>query len=76
MEDLKGTLAEDEVMVLLRQMFEIGAIGLRSPAGGRENTDFAYRRVAGGGSFTTKKHYVLHNALTVAWNRPWVPPSE
>lgn len=71
-EELDGILSEEELTLLLRQLFDIGAIGLRSPAGQGESTDFVYRKGGAGGSFTRRRRFVLHNALTVAWNRSWV----
>lgn len=59
-----------EIKALLRQLFEVGGIGIRNASGRVEYTDFVFRRV-GGGSFTTRYGFLLHNALTRAWNRPW-----
>ncbi|SIR94889.1 hypothetical protein [Microbacterium sp. RURRCA19A] len=64
--EVKGELDETEVKQLLKQMFEIGGIGIRNGS----YTDFVYRRVGGAG-FTTRHGFMLHDALTRAWNRPW-----
>jgi hypothetical protein len=64
--DLEGELSPVEVKSLLKQMFETGGIGI---VNGR-NTDFVFRRVSGAG-FTTRYKFMLHDALTRAWNRPW-----
>lgn len=68
--ELDGELEPSEVKALLRQMFEVGGIGIRNTAGRVEHTDFVYRKVSGAG-FTTRNGFLLHNALTRAWNRPW-----
>ncbi|MDP9380745.1 MAG: hypothetical protein M3Q29_11465 [Chloroflexota bacterium] len=68
--ELEGELEPAETKQLLRQMFEIGGIGIRNESGRIEYTDFVYRRVSGAG-FTTRYGFLLHNSLVVAWNRPW-----
>jgi hypothetical protein len=68
--ELIDQLTPAETKALLRQMFEVGGIGIRNASGRLEYTDFVFRRV-GGGSFTTRYGFLLHNALTRAWNRPW-----
>ena len=68
--ELEGELEPAETKALLRQMFEIGGIGIRNQSGRVEHTDFVYRRISGGG-FTTRYGFLLHDALTRAWNRPW-----
>ena len=69
--ELKGVLEPGEVRLLLKQLFEIGGIGVRNYSGANaEYTDFVFRRVSGAG-FTTRHGFLLHNALVVAWNRPW-----
>ena len=42
----------------------------RSTVQQRPYTDFVYRRVSGAG-FTIRHGFLLHNAVVVAWNRPW-----
>ncbi|UPK75699.1 hypothetical protein MU582_03380 [Nocardioidaceae bacterium SCSIO 66511] len=69
-EDLEGSLEPRETMMLLKQMFEVGGIGIRNASGKIEHTDFVFRKVSGAG-FTARYGFVLHNALTRAWNRPW-----
>jgi hypothetical protein len=66
-EEVKGELDPVEVKQLLKQMFEIGGIGIRNGA----HTDFVYRRSSGAG-FTVRQGFMLHDALTRAWNRPWI----
>ncbi|KQP66899.1 hypothetical protein ASF47_04120 [Nocardioides sp. Leaf285] len=65
-EELAGDLEPNEIKALLRQMFETGGIGVRNG----QNTDFVYRKVSGAG-FTVRYQFVLQDALTRAWNRPW-----
>ncbi|KQQ94576.1 hypothetical protein ASF62_10935 [Leifsonia sp. Leaf325] len=65
-DEVKGELEPVEVKQLLKQMFEIGGIGVRNG----KFVDFVYRRVGGAG-FTTRHGFMLHDALTRAWNRPW-----
>jgi hypothetical protein len=47
-------------------MFDIGGIGIRNGA----YTDFVHRRVGSAG-FTVRHGFMLHDAFTHAWNRPW-----
>ncbi len=68
--ELEGELQPTETKQLLRQMFEIGGIGIRNESGRTDYTDFVYRRISGAG-FTTRYGFLLHNSLVVAWNRPW-----
>ena len=68
--EVAGDLDDGETKALLRQMFETGGLGVRNSSGRDEYTDFIYRRISGGG-FTLRHGFLLHNALTVAWNRPW-----
>jgi hypothetical protein len=68
--ELDGHLTEAETTNLLRQMFEVGSIGVRTGSGPGAHTDFVYRKLGGSG-FTRRHGFVLHNALTRAWNRPW-----
>ena len=69
--ELAGALEPSEVRLLLKQLFEIGGIGVRNYSGAKaEYTDFVFRRVSGAG-FTTRHGFLLHNALVTAWNRPW-----
>ena len=69
-EEVAGDLAPIETKQLLKQMFKIGGIGIRTAAKSTEHTDFVFRRVGGGG-FTMRNGFLLHDALTRAWNRPW-----
>lgn len=69
-EELAGQVSTSEVTALLRQMFEVGAVGIRTGTGMGAHTDFTYRNIGGSG-FTKRHGFVLHNALTRAWNRPW-----
>jgi hypothetical protein len=68
--ELQGELEESETKALLKQMFEVGGIGIRNASGSAEHTDFVFRRVSRAG-FTMRYGFMLHNALTRAWNRPW-----
>lgn len=70
--ELDGQLTVDETTKLLRQMFEVGAIGIHNTSGRVDHMDFIYRKVGGAG-FTKRHGFVLHNALTRAWNRSWRP---
>lgn len=65
-EELEGELDSAEIKSLLKQMFETGGIGIRNG----QHTDFVFRRTSGAG-FTTRYEFMLHDALTRAWNRPW-----
>lgn len=65
-EELAGDLEPAKIKQLLRQMFETGGIGIKN--GGY--VDFVFRRISGAG-FTTRCEFILHDALTRAWNRPW-----
>lgn len=70
-EEVDGQLTDSEVKKLLKQLFEVGAIGIRNSEGrGGDYTDFTYRKLTRAG-FTTRHGFMLHNALTRAWNRPW-----
>ncbi|QVG66760.1 hypothetical protein JG551_000688 [Curtobacterium flaccumfaciens pv. flaccumfaciens] len=64
--ELDGELDPADIKKLLKQMFEVGGIAVRN--GGY--TDFVFRRVSGAG-FSTRYEFLLHDALTRAWNRPW-----
>jgi hypothetical protein len=66
-QSLEGEVDASEVRILLRQMFTVGAIGIRTGGGKKKHTNFSYRRVAGGG-FKYPSEMVLHNALGEAWN--------
>lgn len=68
--ELTGELDRSEIRALLKQMFETGGVGVRNPSGFRDYTDFVFRKVSGAG-FTTRYEFILHDALTRAWNRPW-----
>lgn len=65
-DELDGELTPAQIKLLLRQMFETGGIGIKN---GR-HTDFVFRKVSGAG-FTHRYEFMLHDALTRAWNRPW-----
>lgn len=65
-DEVDGELTNSEIKQLLRQMFEIGGIGV---VNGRQ-IDFVYRRISGGG-FSTRYNFQLHDSLTRAWHRPW-----
>ncbi|GAA1171653.1 hypothetical protein GCM10009674_04120 [Nesterenkonia xinjiangensis] len=64
--ELRGELEPSEIKKLLKQLFEVGGIGVKSG----EHTDFTFRRTSGG-AFTTRGKFMLHDALTRAWNKPW-----
>lgn len=65
-QELGDELESSEIRLLLKQMFDTGGLGIRNG----KNTDFAYRNVNGAG-FSRRHNYILHDALTRAWNRPW-----
>ncbi|MGY4858258.1 P-loop ATPase, Sll1717 family [Cryobacterium sp. AP23] len=65
-EELQGELEPTQVKQLLKQMFETGGIGIKNGS----YTDFVFRKIAGAG-FTTRYEFMLHDALTRAWGRPW-----
>ncbi|MBW0255984.1 P-loop ATPase, Sll1717 family [Cellulomonas sp. PS-H5] len=65
-DELEGDLEAPQIKMLLKQMFETGGIGIRNG----QYTDFVFRKVSGAG-FTTRHQFMLHDALTRAWNRPW-----
>lgn len=66
---IDGDLSESESKVLLRQLFQIGAIGIRTTSeSGYQRTDFTYRR-ANSVAFNPRRVFLLHNALIVAWNK-------
>lgn len=65
-DELVGELEPPQIKLLLKQMFETGGIGIRNGA----YTDFVFRKISGAG-FTTRHEFMLHDALTRAWNRPW-----
>jgi len=68
-QDLQGELSEAETKRLLRQLFEVGAIGIRTRHGNHiERTDFIYRK-ASPVAFSARRIFLLHNALIVAWNK-------
>lgn len=69
--ELEGELEPVDIKSLLRRMFETGGIGISNPLGaGNRHTDFVFRRVSGA-AFTHRYEFLLHDALTRAWNRPW-----
>ena len=63
-------LTNSELRTLLRQLFLIGGLGVLSGHGIHKNTNFVFRRTAGGG-FSFLADYCLHNSLVVAWNIKW-----
>jgi hypothetical protein len=65
-EELRGELEPIDIKLLLKQMFETGGIGIINHG----RTDFVFRNISGAG-FTTRNEFLLHDALTRAWNRPW-----
>jgi hypothetical protein len=65
-EELEGELEPLEIKLLLKQMFETGGIGIVTSG----YTNFVFRNISGAG-FTTRNEFMLHDALTRAWNRPW-----
>ncbi|WP_119696517.1 P-loop ATPase, Sll1717 family [Microbacterium halotolerans] len=65
-DELAGELDPSQIKSLLKQMFETGGIGVKNG----QHTDFVFRRTSGAG-FTTRYEFMLHDALTRAWNRPW-----
>ncbi|MBE7699451.1 hypothetical protein H9623_03905 [Oerskovia sp. Sa1BUA8] len=68
--ELEGELDRREVKLLLKQMFDTGAIGIRNSSGKHKDYfDFVFRKVSGAG-FTIRHTFLLHNALALAWNRP------
>jgi energy-coupling factor transporter ATP-binding protein EcfA2 len=64
--ELQGDLEPGEIKQLLRQMFETGGLGIHNNG----YTDFVFRKISGGG-FTVRYRFMLHDALTRAWNRKW-----
>jgi hypothetical protein len=68
-EELAGALTTMELRALLSQLFDIGGIGMRVGTGPKYHTNFAYRRIAGGG-FRLHGTFRLHYALEEAWNVP------
>lgn len=68
--ELSGDLEVVDVKSLLKQMFDIGGIGIRNLSGTVAHTDFTYRNINGSG-FSVRHNFLLHDALTRGWNRPW-----
>lgn len=69
--ELEGELEPAQIKELLRRMFETGGVGVSNPLGsGGRYTDFIFRRVSGA-AFTHRYDFLLHDALTRAWHRPW-----
>lgn len=64
--ELDGQLTPNQIRNLLKQMFETGGIGIQNG----NYTDFVFRQTSGGG-FSTRYTFLLHDALVLAWNRPW-----
>jgi hypothetical protein len=64
--ELKGDLEPSDIKQLLRQMFETGGVGVYNNG----YTDFVFRKISGGG-FSVRYQFMLHDALTRAWNRKW-----
>jgi hypothetical protein len=68
--ELEGELDKQEVRALLRQMFEIGGVGIYNrDARPHPYTDFVFRKVSGA-AFTISREFTLHEALVRAWNVP------
>jgi hypothetical protein len=67
-EELEGDVSIADSKRLLRQLFEVGAIGIRTKIGGVERTDFIYRK-ASPVAFNSRRTFLLHNSLVVAWNK-------
>ena len=68
--ELVGELEPPETKALLKQIFEVGGIGIRNQRASAEYTDFVYRKISQAG-FTLRHKFMLHDALTRAWNVPW-----
>ncbi|AMM22939.1 hypothetical protein AX769_22700 (plasmid) [Frondihabitans sp. PAMC 28766] len=69
-QDLEGEVSEPETKRLLRQLYETGAIGIRTRFENQvDRTDFVYRK-ATPVAFNARRIFLLHNALIVAWNKP------
>lgn len=68
--ELDGFVSNEELRVLLKQLFLVGGLGVRSKSQGTTHTNFSFRRTSGGG-FSFIADYVLHNSLAVAWNLNW-----
>lgn len=67
--DLDGHLSETETKLLLRQMYEVGAVGIRTKGENRmDRTDFNFRK-ATPTAFNARRLFLLHNALIIAWNK-------
>jgi hypothetical protein len=67
--EIDGELTEVETKTLLRQMFEIGAIGIRTRVNSNfVTTDFKYRKAAPT-AFSARRLFILHNSLIAAWNK-------
>lgn len=64
--ELEGELQTVEIRQLLKQMFDVGGLGIRNGI----HTNFVYRSVGGAG-FSPRHDFLLHDALTRAWNRPF-----
>lgn len=64
--ELDGELPDLSIKALLKRMFEVGGIGVQNSG----YTDFVFRKTSGG-AFNTKYTFILHDALTRAWNRRW-----
>ena len=65
--ELAGAISNGDLRLLLKQMFEIGGIGMRVGRGPKYHTNFVFRRGAGGG-FSFLGTFRLHHALEEAWN--------
>jgi hypothetical protein len=68
--ELVGELENYETKALLKQMFEVGGIGIRNERPSADYTDFVFRKISQAG-FTLRHKFMLHDALTRAWNVPW-----
>jgi hypothetical protein len=70
MPELDEVMTRSELRILLKQLFQVGAIGVRQGSGPHKNTNFIFRRQSGGG-FSFLAEFTIHNALVEAWNLPW-----
>jgi hypothetical protein len=68
--ELFGELEPYESKALLKQLFEVGGVGIRNQRDSSEYTDFVFRKISQAG-FTLRHQFMLHDALTRAWNVPW-----
>lgn len=67
-DELEGDVPVADSKRLLRQLFEVGAIGIKTKVNGVERTDFVYRK-ASPVAFNSRRNFLLHNSLVAAWNK-------